>query len=365
MKINALKLKNFRNYEDLSVNFCDTLNIFVGKNAQGKTNLLESIYYCCIGKSFKSIKDRDIVKWDEEEGYIGLLAEKKYRTLKVEVKLSKKKKKEIKINNLPIKKIGELIGEVNIVFFSPNELKLVKESPEERRKFMDIDISQRNKRYFYQLSRYEKILGNRNKLLKNSESLTMVKETVDIWDRALVASAKKIAFERERFINSILPFAQKAQSYISEGSENVELSYVCGCGVKLDENFEANFDKLLKKNLEKDFKLGYTSLGVHRDDVDIFLNGVEVKSFGSQGQQRTVALSLKLAELESMKSEIGEYPILMLDDVFSELDAERQERLLKFASRTQTFISTTECKNLEGKEFVIQNGKIVKSELLG
>lgn len=360
MKINTLKLKNFRNYDDLEVNFGNSLNIFVGKNAQGKTNLLESIYYCCIGKSFKSIKDRDIIKWNSEEAYIRLEAEKKYRTLKVEVKFSKKSKKTVLVNNLPIKKIGELIGEINIVFFSPNELKLVKESPEERRKFMDIDISQMNRRYFYQLSRYEKILGNRNKLLKNSDNINVVKETVDIWDRALIQSAKKIAFERDKFVRLIAPYTQKAQSYLSGGKEEVELRYISGCGVNLDEKFEENFNKLLKKNLEKDFKLGYTSLGVHRDDIDIFLNGVEVKNFGSQGQQRTVALSLKLAELENMYNEVGEYPILMLDDVFSELDSDRQERLLKFASRTQTFISTTENKNLIGKEFLISDGKIIK-----
>lgn len=359
MKIKSVKLVNYRNYRELNVNFNDLLNIFVGKNAQGKTNLLESIYYCCIGKSFKSIKDRDIVNWQADDGYIELVAEKKYRTIKVEIKFSKNKKKTIEINDIPIKRIGELIGEINIVFFSPNELKLVKESPDERRKFMDIDISQINKRYFYQLSRYEKILANRNKLLKNSDNIEVVKDTIDIWDRALVQSAKKIAFEREKFVKAITPYTQKAQSYISGGKESVELKYLSGCNVNIDENFEKNFDKLLKKNIEKDFKLGYTTFGVHRDDIDIFLNGVEVKNFGSQGQQRTVALSLKLAELENMYNEIGEYPILMLDDVFSELDNDRQERLLKFVSRTQTFISTTECKNIDGQIFEINDGKII------
>ncbi len=358
MKIKSLVLTNFRNYKSLKVDFSDKINVFIGKNAQGKTNLLESIFYCCIGKSFKSIKDKDIINFDENEGYIGLLAERKYRELKIEVKLSKLHKKNILINALPIKKIGELIGEINVVFFSPSELKLVRESPEERRKFMDIDISQTNKRYFYLLSRYEKILSNRNKLLKNSENIDFVKETIDIWDRAIVQTAKKIAFERKKFIDEIMPYTEKAQSYLSGGKEEIKLNYVCGCNVKLDEKFEENMDKLLKKNLEKDFKLGYTTIGVHRDDIDIFLNGVEVKSFGSQGQQRTVALSLKLAELESMYLRTGEYPILMLDDVFSELDSERQARLLKFADRTQTFITCTDEKKITGKIFEIEKGKI-------
>ena len=360
MKIQSLSISNFRNYQNLKIDFDDKVNIFIGKNAQGKTNLLESIYYCCIGKSFKSSKDKELIKWGEENGFIKLVANKKYRDTQVEVRFSNSQKKEIKINGLPIRKIGDLIGEINIVFFSPQELKLVRESPDERRRFMDIDISQNNKRYFYQLGRYEKILANRNKLLKNSSSIDVVKETVDIWDRALITSAKLIAFERRKFVEQILPYAQKAHSYISGGKEELNLKYVCGCGIALDENFEKNFEKLLRKNLEKDFKLGYTSLGVHRDDIDIFLNGVEVKSFGSQGQQRTVGLALKLAELENMFNINGEYPILLLDDVFSELDLDRQRRLLKFVDRTQTFITCTDEKEIAGKLYHIENGKMIK-----
>ena len=358
MKISSLDIKNFRNYNNLKVDFDDKVNVFIGKNAQGKTNLLESIFYCCIGKSFKSCKDKELIKWKEEHSHIKLNCQKKYRDIEIEINLSKLQKKSIKINGLPIKKIGDLIGEINIVFFSPQELRLVKESPDERRKFMDIDISQNNKRYFYQLSRYEKILANRNKLLKLSQSIEAVKETIDIWDRALITSAKFIAIEREKFIKQITPYSQKAHSYLSGGKENLVLEYKCGCNVPLDENFEKNMDKLLKKNLEKDYKLGYTSIGVHRDDIDIFLNDVEVKYFGSQGQQRTVALSLKLAELENMYNINGEYPILLLDDVFSELDIDRQNKLLKFVGRTQTFITCTDEKKIEGKLYYIEDGNL-------
>ncbi len=359
MKIQQLEIKNFRNYKNLRVMFDDKVNVFIGKNAQGKTNLLESIFYCCIGKSFKNCKDKELVNWNEEQASIKITTQKKYRDVKVEVFLNKKTKKIIKINSIPIKKIGELIGEVNVVFFSPNELKLVKDSPEERRKFMDIDISQHNKRYFYQLSRYEKILANRNKLFKISNSMEALKETIDIWDRALVTSAKIIAFERKKFIEEILPYAKASHLFISGGKEELKLEYKSGCGVELDEKFEENFSKLLKKNLEKDFRVGYTTVGTHRDDIDIFLNGIEVKNFGSQGQQRTVALTLKLAELENMKEKCGEYPILMLDDVFSELDTERQARLLKFVGRTQTFITCTDERKINGKLFHISDGKIV------
>ncbi len=362
MKIERLNIKNFRNYENLEVTFDNKVNIFIGKNAQGKTNLLESIFYCCIGKSFKSCKDKELILWEKENAKIKMKTNKKYRDVDVEIDLSKTQKKSIKINGLPIKKIGELIGEVQIVFFSPQELRLVRESPDERRKFMDIDISQNNKRYFYQLSRYEKILANRNKLLKISQTLDALKETIDIWDRALVASAKIIAFERKKFITQITPYAEKAHSYMSGGKEHLSLCYKCGCGVALDENFEEKMDKILKKNLEKDFRLGYTSVGVHRDDIDIFLNDMEVKNFGSQGQQRTVALALKLAELENMFNLNGEYPILLLDDVFSELDIDRQNRLLKFVDRTQTFITCTDEKKLKGTLFVIKEGTLLEKK---
>ncbi|MBE7075484.1 MAG: DNA replication/repair protein RecF [Clostridiales bacterium] len=359
MKIKSLKIQNFRNYKNLKVDFKDEVNVFIGKNAQGKTNLLESIFYCCIGKSFKSCKDKEMINWNEEHSSIKIEVEKKYRDVEVEINLFKNQKKSIKINGIAIRKIGELIGEINIVFFSPQEMKLVRESPEERRKFMDIDISQNNKRYFYQLSRYEKILANRNKLLKMSQNIETVKETIEIWDRALITSAKYIAFERQKFLEQILPYSQKAHSYISNGKEELNLFYKCGCQVGLDENFEKNLEKVLKKNLYKDFKLGHTTVGVHRDDIDIYLNNVEVKSFGSQGQQRTVALSLKLAELENMYNINGEYPILLLDDVFSELDSERQKRLLKFVGRTQTFITCTDEKKIEGQIFKISDGNLI------
>ncbi len=359
MKINFLSIRNFRNYESLDVKFDEKVNVFIGKNAQGKTNLLESIFLCAIGKSFKPCKDKDMIKWGETEANIKTKVEKKYRDVQIEIKLANSKKKSVFLNGLPIRRLGELIGEINVVFFSPQEMKLVRESPEERRKFMDIDISQNNKRYFYQLSRYEKILANRNKLLKNSKTIEAVKETIDIWDRALIASAKILAFERKKFVEEIMPYAQKAHHFISGGNEDLRLEYKSGCGVKLDENFEKEMEKVLKKNLEKDFKFGYTTVGTHRDDIDIFLNEVEVKNFGSQGQQRTVALSLKLAELENMKNITGEYPILLLDDVFSELDLERQSRLLKFVGRTQTFITCTDDKQIEGKKFVVKNGKFV------
>lgn len=358
MYIEELKLRNFRNYERLEIKFNPQLNIFVGRNAQGKTNLLEGIFFCGLGKSFKTSKDKDVIKWGEDNSYINVLIDKKYRKEKIDINFYDKIKKNIKIDSISIKKVGDLLGELPIVFFSPDELKLVKESPEERRKFMNIDISQTNKRYFYLLNRYEKILANRNKLLKISKDIELVKQSIDIWDISLAEVAEKIANERKMFINEISPYANMAHSYISGGKENLKIVYKGFDSGKL--TYKEALLNSLKKNLEKDFKLGYTSVGPHRDDLDIYLNDVEVKTYGSQGQQRTVALSLKLAELEIIKAKTGEYPILLLDDVFSELDVERRNRLLKFTTRTQTFITCTDFDyNIDCKVYKIKEGLIV------
>ncbi len=359
MKIQSLVLKNYRNYSAQKIDFSDGLNVLVGKNAQGKTNILEAIFFAIIGKSFKTSKEKEVILWGENAAYIKGNFKKLYRDVDIELIFSDKNKKTVKVDGIAIHRIGELMGNANAVFFSPDELKLVKESPDERRRFMNIDISQTNKRYFYLLGRYEKILANRNKLLKSSSNINAVKETIDIWDRALCDASKKIAFERKKFIDELAPYASLAHSYISGGNEELVIKY---CGLTDDiENYDTIMMKTLQKNLEKDFKLGYTSVGVHRDDIDIYLNGVEVKAFGSQGQQRTVALSLKLAELEIIKNRIGEEPILLLDDVFSELDSERRKRLLKFTSKTQTILTCTDFneKDCIAKIFNIEKGKIV------
>ena len=351
MKINRLSLKNFRNYQSLTIDFDEKMNSLCGKNAQGKTNLIEAIFFACIGKSFRTSKEKQLIKWGEESAKINLFASNDIRTKKIEVLLQTSQKKSVKMDGLPIRRIGDVLGEVPVVFFSPDELKLVKDSPEERRKFMNIDISQTNKRYFYLLSRYEKILESRNKLLKTTKDFSVLKESVQIWDKALAMAGIKIIKEREKFIQNIQPFASKAHEYIS-GGEKLSLVYK-----KPEVENEEEYIKKLSKTLEKDFKFGYTTFGPHRDDIDIFLNGQEVKSFGSQGQQRTAALSLKLAELEIIKNETGEYPILILDDVFSELDAVRRKRLVKFTSRCQTFITTTDESLCEGKIIRVTDGK--------
>ena len=353
MQIKKLTLKDYRSYQNKTFEFSNKVNILVGKNAQGKTNVVEAIFFMIIGKSFKTSKEKEVVSWQAENGYIKGEFSKKYRDVEIEMFFGKDRKKTIKIDGISIHKMGELLGSANAVFFSPEELKLVKESPEERRRFINVVLSQTNKKYFYLLGRYEKVLASRNKLLKSTQDLQEIKDTIDIWDRALAELSAKIYVERDNFIKELTPFAKKAHEYLSNGEEKLEMQYKSSFE---GEDYEGKMLKYLSKNLQKDFKLGYTSVGVHRDEIDIYLNGVEVKNFGSQGQQRTTALSLKLAELEFIKNRVGEYPILLLDDVFSELDANRRKKLLNFTSKTQTIITCTEFekpKDFDGKIFEI------------
>lgn len=340
MILKKLCLKDFRSYSEKEIVFSDKVNILVGKNAQGKTNILEAIFFLCLGKSFRTPREKEVINWSAENGgYIKGEFDKKYREIEIEMFFNKDRKKAIKIDGIGIRKIGELLGCVNVVFFSPDELKLVKDSPEERRRFMNVILSQTDKRYFYMVARYDKILANRNKLLKESKDKEVLKDTIDIWNRALADMAEKIYNERQKLISEIAPLAKKAHEYLSGGKEEIEVVYKSSFE---GDGYAEKMMKALEKNLDKDFKLGYTTVGVHRDEIDIYLNGVEVKAFGSQGQQRTTALSLKLAELEIIKNRVGEEPILLLDDVFSELDSDRRAKLLKFTAKAQTIITTTD-----------------------
>ena len=340
MILEKLTLKDFRSYKEREIAFSDKVNIIIGKNAQGKTNILEAIFFLCLGKSFRTPREKEVINWTagESSGYIKGEFKKKYRDIEIEMFFNKDRKKAIKIDGIGIKKIGELLGSVNVVFFSPDELRLVKDSPDERRRFMNVILSQTNKRYFYQVARYEKVLANRNKLLKTSKDMNVLKDTIDIWNRALSDIAQSIYNERQKLISELAPLAKKAHEYLS-GGEQIEVVYKSSFD---GENYAEKMMKGLEKNLEKDYKLGYTTLGIHRDEIDIYLNGVEVKNYGSQGQQRTTALSLKLAELEIIKNRVGEEPILLLDDVFSELDSDRRAKLLKFTAKAQTIITTTD-----------------------
>lgn len=357
MRVISVNIRNFRNYTDQSIHFEPNLNVIVGKNAQGKTNLLESIFLCAIGKSPRTTKDKDLIKWDSTLSKIDLNIEKKLGKKEIELYLFKDQNKAIKIDKIGIKKIGQLLGNFNAIYFSPDELKLIKESPDERRKFMDIDLCQFDKNYFYTLSSYNQVLQQRNKLLKNPDSESL-RQTLPIWNEQLATFGAKIILSRLRLIENLKPKVNKIHSDLTSGKENLVISYQ---GYVADDE-PALKDLLISKyeeNVDKDIKLGYTSVGPHRDDIKIESNEIDLRSFGSQGQQRTAALSLKLAELEVFRDNTGEYPVLLLDDVLSELDENRQNKLLEYVSGIQTLLTCTEFNfDIPHTKFVIENGKL-------
>lgn len=348
MEITKLQLFSYRNYLKTEVVFNDGLNVICGKNAQGKTNLIEAVYFCVVGKSFRASREKEVINLDSDVSKIKVFIKKQTGNSTVEIIFSRKEKKTVKINGIPIKKISELLGEFNAVFFSPDELKLIKESPEDRRRFMDIDISQTSKQYFYILSRYNQILQNRNKQLKANISRNDLIDIMKIWNEQLADCALKISKYRQNFVLMLAPFAKKAHSYLTEDAENLDIEYV-----GITQQTKEEIIKKLESNLEKDLQLGYTSYGPHRDDIKVMINNIDVRTYGSQGQQRTVALSLKLAELDIIEKQIHTKPVLLLDDVLSELDNNRKIRLLNYCKDTQTLITCTSF-NFDIKHNLIQ-----------
>ncbi|MBE5736675.1 MAG: DNA replication/repair protein RecF [Clostridiales bacterium] len=361
MKIETIELKNYRNYDSLEVALGDKLNVIVGKNAQGKTNLLESVFLCAIGRSPRLHKDKDLINWDKDFSKVKVRVNRHIGSADIELYLFRNQNKAIKINGIGIKKIGQLFGNLNAIYFSPDELKLIKESPDERRKFMDIDLCQFDKNYFYDLANYNKVLQQRNKLLKNSNE-SALKETISIWNEQLAISGAKIILARCALIEKLKVHAGKIHAYLTSDKEELKLSYQGIVGDNVAE-LQSLLLKKYSETLDKDIHLGYTTVGPHRDDIKIESNGIDLRTFGSQGQQRTGALSLKLAELEVFKDNIGEYPVLLLDDVLSELDETRQSKLLEFVSSVQTLITCTDYNiNIPHKKFVIEGGNIKSIE---
>lgn len=342
MYVESVTLKNFRNYREKTVLFKDGLNIVVGKNASGKTNLLESVYVAGIGRSPRTNKYKDMIRWGNDCAYIKVSIKKKYSTHTIEYSIDSQDKKRIAIDGIPLVKLSEILGMLNIVFFSPDEMKLVKESPVERRRFMDISLSQQNKNYFNALSKYNAIISQRNKLLKEEHNPDKVKEMLYGWDSQLASYGAVIISKRYEFIDKIKVFADKNHSEISSDRERLQLEYECEISKDDIDTVRKNFLEKLNLNFEKDLSLQYTSFGCHRDDIAIKINGVDARKFASQGQQRTAALSLKLAEIGFFESETGEKPVLLLDDVLSELDSKRRQKLMEISSSLQTIITCTD-----------------------
>lgn len=336
MIIEALELKNYRNYEELEMKFDSEKNILYGDNAQGKTNILEALYFCSTTKSHRSSQDRDIIRFEQDEAHIKLTVRKKDVPYRIDIHLKKSKPKGIAINGIPIKKASELFGIVNIIFFSPEDLSMIKNGPSERRRFIDMELCQIDKVYLYNLTNYNKIVNQRNRLLKDlsfhyDRSLY---DTLDVWDMQLEDYGNKIIKRREEFILQINEIILDIHKKLTGGREILDVRY---------EPNVSDYDmaKQIRLAREKDIKLKTTSVGPHRDDIGFYLKDKDIRKFGSQGQQRTTALSLKLSEIELVKKVINDTPVLLLDDVMSELDSNRQNYLIDSIKDTQTIITCT------------------------
>ena len=361
LKIKQLKLKNYRNYDLLELDFDPSTNILYGDNAQGKTNILESIYMCGTTKSHRGTKDRDMIRFGQEEAHIEAVIDKKGVPFEIDIHLKNNSPKGVAINKMPIRRAIELFGIVNIVFFSPEDLNIIKNGPSERRKFIDLELSQLDKVYLSDLTNYNRIVNQRNKLLKDVYDRKDLMETLDIWDLQLVNYGKKIIDRRNKFIVELNEIVGKVHEQLTGGKEHLQIYYEPSVSSM---DFETN----LIKNREKDIKMKSTSVGPHRDDICFMADGLDIRKFGSQGQQRTAALSLKLSEIEIVKKVINDTPILLLDDVLSELDKHRQNYLLDSISDIQTLITCTGLDDFVNNRFHINkimhvdNGKVALPE---
>ena len=336
MIVESVELKDYRNYEFLDMNFNEHVNIIYGDNAQGKTNILESIYMCSTSKSHRGSKDREIVRFGEDEWHIKLNVLKHGMKYRIDMHLKKNKTKGIAVNGIPIKKAVELFGIINIVFFSPEDLNIIKNGPSERRRFMDMELSQLDKIYLSNLVNYNKVLNQRNKLLKDiafspSEQLM---QTLDIWDMQLVKYGSLIIKGRKSFIEKINTIISDIHSRLTGGIENIKVCYVPDVDVN-------DFEEEVRNSRQKDIKYKVTGKGPHKDDLIFLINDNDVRKYGSQGQQRTAALSLKLSEIELVKLVIKDTPVLLLDDVLSELDSNRQNFLINSIGDIQTIVTCT------------------------
>ncbi len=359
MKITSIQLNHFRNYNELSLELDGGINILYGNNAQGKTNILEAVYVCGTGKSHRNSKDREMIGFDSEEAHIKAHIQKEYTLDRIDIHLKKNKSKGIAVNGIPIKKTSELFGFMNVVVFSPEDLQLIKNGPSERRRFIDLELCQLDKLYVHHLINYNKVLAQRNQLLKELSFRSDYEDMLDIWDLQLVNYGCKIIEIRNKFLQQLNEIVQIKHNIISGGKETLQVIYEPNVT-------EENFATQLEKNRERDKKQRVTLVGPHRDDIMLTINNIDIRKYGSQGQQRTAALSLKMAEIELVKKIIKDSPILLLDDVLSELDFNRQNQLLNCIDGIQTIITCTGVDDFihhrfhMDKIFHVENGTVVK-----
>lgn len=354
MYIEKIKLNNFRNYENLEINLNKNINIIFGDNAQGKTNILEAIFLTSFGKSFRTTKEKEMIKFNYDKALVEIFYQKKDRDGKIKIELGNKK--QISLNGIKIKKLSELLGNINIVIFTPDDINILKDGPAKRRRFLDMMIGQLRPNYVYNLNMYLKTIEQRNNYLRQIREENKPEEMLEIWDEKLAEYSEKIYNYRKEFIEKILNKINGIHSQITDEKEELKIEYLSNCSNKEE------YLRLLKERRKLDIIKGFTTKGIHRDDFVIYINGKEVNIYGSQGQNRTVVLSLKIAELNVVYDEIGEYPILLLDDFMSELDEKRRKNFLNNIKNTQVILTGTEkieLTNLDYNVYNIKNGKVI------
>lgn len=345
MHIDQLKLRNYRNYEQLDISFDDKINVIIGENAQGKTNLMEAIYVLAFTRSYRTPKEKELIKWEKDFAKIEGKITKRNRSYPLEIIISNQGKK-AKLNHLEQKRLSDYIGALNVVMFAPEDLTLVKGPPQIRRRFIDMELGQIQPTYIFHLGQYQKILKQRNHLLKQMQRQKKPNETVlQVLTEQLIEHATILLEKRFAFIGLLRKWAIPIHYEISRTKEQLEIIYNPSIDVlesadkaKIEMTFMEKFGSIRQSEIDR----GTTLIGPHRDDLSFYINDKDVKIYGSQGQQRTTALSVKLAEIDLIHHQVGEYPILLLDDVLSELDNYRQSHLLStIQGKVQTFVSTT------------------------
>ena len=355
MWISKVKINNFRNYKEQEIELEKNVNVFYGENAQGKTNIIEAIFLCSMGKSFRAKQDKEMIKLDAQEAMVEIEFQKIDRDGKIKIQLGRKKT--VYVNGIKIKKLSELLGNLNIVMFNPDDINILKGGPQNRRRFLDIMISQLKPNYMYNLNLYLKTIEQRNNYLRQIRDEKKDENLLEIWDNELAEYANIICKYRYEFIEKIKEKIKTIHSEITDNKEEIEIEYITECMDK------ENYLKLLKSRRKLDIIKGFTTKGVHRDDFVIYINKKRLDIYGSQGQHRTSILSLKLSELNIVDDEIGEYPILLLDDFMSELDSKRRNHFLEKIKNTQVIITCTDKINIENKNILIYNvkdGKVTK-----
>ena len=351
MHIKSILLENFRNYDKQEIELNKNINIIYGNNAQGKTNIIESVFLCAYGKSFRAKKDSELIKFDKDNCKVDVSYSKIDREGNIKAEIGEKKT--FFANGVKQNKISDIIGKINIVIFTPDDIEIIKDGPQKRRRFLDMMISSLRPNYLHLLNSYNKILEQRNNFLRQIKLENKNPSMLDIWDEQLAEYSYKIYEYRKYFIEKISNSIEEIHNLITKcGKEDIKIKYISNS--KNKESFLEN----LKKSRSVDIKRGFTATGVHRDDFMIYINSRPVSIFGSQGQQRTTILTLKLCELKIVKEEIGDNPILLLDDFMSELDEKRRSSFLENIKGNQVIITCTDRIDLENESsiYYVENG---------